>query len=146
MGIPIVSLGWMTTDRPTRARDSEWQWHQLGQAGPYANCTSPQTDNNARTPALSFLQARCPSCHPTNSIKALKAQVHVLRQPNCRPVSDTVMQDQCQILPHLILYPIILYLCFELSYPYLPSPRRGEEGPRESAPSVVDIDQSVCMH
>ena len=25
------------------------------------------------TPPLSFLQARCPSCHPTNSIKALKA-------------------------------------------------------------------------
>jgi len=36
-------------------------------------CTSPQTDNHASTPPLSFLQARCPSCHPTNSIKALKA-------------------------------------------------------------------------
>jgi len=32
-----------------------------------------QTNNHASTPPLSFLQAGCPSCHPTNSIKALKA-------------------------------------------------------------------------
>jgi len=37
-------------------------------------CTSLQTDNHASTPPLSFLQAGCPSCHPTNSVKALKAQ------------------------------------------------------------------------
>jgi len=36
-------------------------------------CTSLQTDNHANTPPLSFLQAGCPSCHPTNSVKALKA-------------------------------------------------------------------------
>jgi len=36
-------------------------------------CTSLQTDNHANTPALSFLQAGCPSCRPTNSVKALKA-------------------------------------------------------------------------
>jgi len=35
--------------------------------------TSLQTDNHASTPPLSFLQAGCPSCRPTNSIKALKA-------------------------------------------------------------------------
>ena len=54
----------------TEARDSEWQWHQLGHM---QVCTSLQTDNHASTPPLSFLQARCPSCHPTNSVKALKA-------------------------------------------------------------------------
>jgi len=37
-------------------------------------CTSLQTDNHASTPPLSFLQARCPSCCPTNSVKALKAK------------------------------------------------------------------------
>jgi len=37
-------------------------------------CTSLQTDNHASTPPLSFLQAGCPSCCPTNSVKALKAQ------------------------------------------------------------------------
>ena len=54
----------------TEARDSEWQWHQLGHM---QVCISLQTDNHASTPLLSFLQARCPSCRPTNSVKALKA-------------------------------------------------------------------------
>jgi len=54
----------------TEARDSEWQWHQLGRM---QVCTSLQTDNHASTPPLSFLKARCPSCRPTNSVKALKA-------------------------------------------------------------------------
>ena len=53
----------------TGARDSEWQWHQLGHM---QVCTSLQTDNHASTPPLSFLQAGCPSCRPTNSVKALK--------------------------------------------------------------------------
>jgi len=37
-------------------------------------CTSLQTDNHASTSLLSFLQAGCPSCRPTNSVKALKAR------------------------------------------------------------------------
>jgi len=53
----------------TEARDSEWQWHQLGHMQP---CTSLQTDNHTSTPPLSFLQAGCPSCRPTNSVEALK--------------------------------------------------------------------------
>jgi len=59
----------------TEARDSEWQWHQLGRM---QVCTSLQTDNQASTPLLSFLQAGCPSCRPTNSVKALKAGVITL--------------------------------------------------------------------
>jgi len=51
------------------ARDSESQWHQLGHL---KVCTSLQTDNHTSTPPLSFLQAGCPSCRPTNSVKALK--------------------------------------------------------------------------
>jgi len=54
----------------TEARDSEWQWHQLGHM---QVCPSLQADNHASTPPLSFLPAGCPSCHPTNSVKALKA-------------------------------------------------------------------------
>ena len=54
----------------TEARDSEWQWHQLGHV---QVSTSLQTDNHASTPPLSFLQGGCLSCRPTNSIKALKA-------------------------------------------------------------------------
>ena len=48
----------------TAAKDSEWQWHQLGHM---QICTSPQTDNHTSTLLGS------PSCRPTNSIKALKA-------------------------------------------------------------------------
>ena len=41
----------------TEARDSEWQWHQLGHM---QVCTSLQKDNYASNPQLSFLQAWCP--------------------------------------------------------------------------------------
>jgi len=50
----------------TGARDSEWQWNLLGRM---QVCTRQIT-----TPALHhsvFLQAGCPSCRPTNSVKAL---------------------------------------------------------------------------
>jgi len=55
----------------TEASDSEWQWHQLGCM---QVCTLLQTENHASTPPLRFLQAGCPSCRPTNTVKALKAK------------------------------------------------------------------------
>ena len=55
----------------TEARDSEWQWHQLGRM---QVCTSLLTDNHASTPPLSFYRPDAPSCRPTNSVKALKAR------------------------------------------------------------------------
>ena len=57
----------------TEARDSEWQWHQLGHM---QVCISLQTNNHASTPPLSFLQAGCPSCRPNNSVKALHEGSH----------------------------------------------------------------------
>ena len=49
----------------TEARDSEWQWHQLGHM---QVCTSLQSDNHACTPPVSFLQAGClPAAQPTAS-------------------------------------------------------------------------------
>jgi len=54
----------------TEARDNEWQWNPLGHM---QVCISLQTYNHASTPPLSFLQAGCHACRPTNSIKALKA-------------------------------------------------------------------------
>jgi len=39
----------------TKARDSEWQWHQLGHT---QVCTSLQTNNHASTPPLSFFTGR----------------------------------------------------------------------------------------
>ena len=45
----------------TEARDSEWQWHQLGHM---QVCTSLQTDNHAITPPLSFFTGRMPFLPP----------------------------------------------------------------------------------
>jgi len=56
----------------TEARDSECQWHPLGNM---QVCISLLTDNHASTPPLSFLQAGCHSCRPTNSVKALKVSI-----------------------------------------------------------------------
>ena len=53
----------------TEARDSEWHWHQQ-------ICKSASRSRQITTPVphhSSFLQAGCPSCRPTNSVKALKA-------------------------------------------------------------------------
>jgi len=47
-------------------------------------CTSLQTDNHASTPPLSFLQAGCPSCRPTTSVKALKGLPFAVRGLNIK--------------------------------------------------------------
>jgi len=50
----------------TEARDSEWQWHQLGHM---QVCTSLLTDNHASTPPLSFFYRpdALPAAQPTAS-------------------------------------------------------------------------------
>ena len=62
----------------TEARDHEWLGHMQV-------CTVLQTDSHASTPPLSFLQAGCPSCHPTNTVKALKVASGIIngRKPKC---------------------------------------------------------------
>jgi len=47
----------------TEARDSEWQWHQLGHM---QVCTLLQTDNNTSTPLLNFYRPDAlPDVQPT---------------------------------------------------------------------------------
>jgi len=46
------------------ARDSEWQWHQLGHM---QVCTSLQTDNHASTPPLFYRPDALPAAQPTAS-------------------------------------------------------------------------------
>jgi len=49
----------------TEARDSEWQWHQVGHM---QVCTSLQTDDHASTPPLSFYRPDAlPATQPTAS-------------------------------------------------------------------------------
>jgi len=76
----------------TEARDSEWQWHQLDHM---QVCTSLQTDNHASTPPLSFLQTGCPSCRPTNIVKALKAVKE--RGMCCETMLSTIVDVHLQL-------------------------------------------------
>ena len=52
----------------TVARDSEWQWHQLGHMQVCISSTSLQTDNHASNPLLSFYRPDAlPAAQPTAS-------------------------------------------------------------------------------
>ena len=74
----------------TEARDSEWQWHQLGHI---QVCTSLQTDNHSSTALLSFLRAGGPSCYLNNSVKALKADANGCNEYVCPYDSDSGYAD-----------------------------------------------------
>jgi len=73
----------------------------VASAGPYASLHL-QTDNHANTPPVSFLQAGCPSCLPTNSVKALEgSNYHRHRTDTQRPIAtaaDHVTIDHFQKL------------------------------------------------
>jgi len=51
----------------SEARDSEWQWHQLGHM---QVCTSLQTDNHASTPPLKFFTGRMPFLLPNQQCQS----------------------------------------------------------------------------
>jgi len=55
----------------TGARDSEWQWHQLGRM---QVCTSIQTDNHASTPPL-FFTSRMPFLPHNQQRQSTKGKV-----------------------------------------------------------------------
>ena len=55
----------------TEARDGEWV--AVASAGPYASLHLAPDIQPRQHSTTRFLQAGCPSCHPTNSVKALKA-------------------------------------------------------------------------
>ena len=58
----------------TEARDSEWQWHQLGRM---QVCTSLQTDNNASTPLL-FFTGRMPFLPPNQQRQSTEGKTYKL--------------------------------------------------------------------
>ena len=56
----------------TEARDSEWQWHQLGHM---QVCTSLQTDNHASPPPLSFFTGRMPFLPPNQQRQSTEGDI-----------------------------------------------------------------------
>ena len=91
----------------TEARDSEWQWHQLGicKSAPHS-----RQNNYASTSQLSFLQAGCPSCRPTNSVKALKAQCYRLSfiLISCKNCSTLKVVESQVYLYKVFIYSLLL--------------------------------------
>ena len=102
----------------------------------WAICKSAPRSRQITTPALhysSFLQAGCPSCHPTNSVKALKAkfQGRIWTKnsfwgfgPRCLKSWKVVIAlfwyfewelfnlHAC-VLPHLLFYFLTYLLCWQ---------------------------------
>jgi len=79
----------------------------VASAGTYASLHLKIPDNHTNIPPLSFLQAGCPSCHPTNSVKALKGKTvskHLRKFEALIPNMPNLSVIPCQ---H-VQYPIIL--------------------------------------
>ena len=70
------------------ARDSEWQWHQLGHM---QVCTSLQTDNHASTPPLIFFTGRMLFLPPNQQRQSTEGTTTLLRVNSCR--SPLVLQQ-----------------------------------------------------
>jgi len=79
----------------TEARDSEWQWHQLGRM---QVCTLLQTDNYANTPPLSFFTSRMPFLPPNQQCQSTEGTTAACMQQKCNP------QEQEQRWGHLAAF------------------------------------------
>ena len=60
----------------TEARDSEWQWHQLGDM---QVCISLQTDNHASTPPLKFFTGRMPFLPLNQQRKSTEGKMNTVK-------------------------------------------------------------------
>jgi len=61
----------------TEARDSEWQWQQLGHM---QVCTALQTDNHASTPPISFFTGRMPFLPPNQQRQSTEGIAHTVNR------------------------------------------------------------------
>jgi len=78
----------------TEARDSAWQWHQLGHM---QVCTSLQTDNHASTPPLSFFTGWKPFLPPNNQHQSTEAVIQFngqIIQNNQQQLQSSKKKDQ----------------------------------------------------
>jgi len=84
----------------TGARDSEWQWHQLGRM---QICTSPQTDNHASISPLSFFTGRIPFLLPNQQHQSTEGKCHIPSSGTVVTVSRFGTNYEC---PDLLLLPL----------------------------------------
>ena len=72
----------------TEARDSEWQWHQLGHM---QVCITLQTDNHASTtPLQSFFTGRMPFLPPNQQRQSTEGKASSYATPNNRKAAAAV--------------------------------------------------------
>ena len=103
----------------TGARDSEWQWHQLGHM---QVCTSLQTDNHASTPPLSFFTGRMPFLPPnqqrqsTEGIHLWNDQRTVIYNVYCGDVCVYFVQrnSQMNLCVSMENNTLLLGMCFSV--------------------------------
>jgi len=90
----------------TEARDSEWQWHQLGRMHV---CISLQTDNHASTPPLSFYRPDAlPATQPTAS-KHWRYKYVIQQISAC--IANTKQYGECDVSHHQGCLMFILPIC-----------------------------------
>jgi len=80
----------------TEARDSEWQWYQLGHM---EVCTLLQTDNHASTPPLKFFTGPMPclppyqQCQSTEGKSTEGIHTNLYSAKNRKNESEALAQD-----------------------------------------------------
>jgi len=74
----------------TEARDSKWQWHQLGHM---QVCTSLQTDNHASTPPLGFFTGRMLFLSPNQQRQSTEGNMYVVIHNNVHNKHTNITQN-----------------------------------------------------
>ena len=91
-------------------------------------CTLLQTDNHASTPPLSFLQAGCPSCHPTNSVIALKAILNDYALYKSAHELARALKAHSSVYVCQVLTSVVMAFCFSFVRVSVSSVLRREAG------------------
>ena len=81
----------------TEARDSEWQWHQMGRM---QVCTLLQTDNHASTPPLCFFTGRMPFLPPNQqrqSTEGIKTSQNISLKTEAELTAGRVLVEVVQL-------------------------------------------------
>jgi len=98
----------------TEARESEWQWHQLGHMHV---CISIQTDNHASTPPLKFFTGRMPFLPLNQQRQSTEGRICYKNSPSMKtrrlyhnPVVDVSQSDrhQSQLLLVQMVTPLMM--------------------------------------
>ena len=80
----------------TEARDSEWQWHQLGHM---QVCTLLHTDNHASTPPLPFFTGRMPFLPPNQQRQTTEGRTKInMLQKMLYMISSRSLADGISLL------------------------------------------------